>query len=166
LSRTLIVFRHAKSDWSEDYEGSDIDRPLAKRGRKAAKRAGRFLSDIAAVPDAVICSPALRTRSTLELASEAREWESSVRYAGALYNGGVPGLIAEVRQEPNATRLLMVIGHEPTCSETVSHLIGGGRVRMPTCALARIELLVDHWEQVGPGTGLLSWLVVPRLIEP
>jgi phosphohistidine phosphatase len=166
LSRTLIVFRHAKSDWSADYEGADIDRPLAKRGRKAARRAGRFLSDIAAVPDAVICSPALRTRATLEIACEAREWESSVRYSHPLYDGGVQGLMAEVKQEPHSTRLLMVVGHEPTCSETVAQLIGGGRVRMPTCALARVELLVDRWEEVGPGTGVLSWLVVSRLIEP
>jgi len=46
----------------------------------------------------------------------------------------------------------------------VSLLIGGGLVRMPTAALARIDLLVDEWSEVGPGTGVLSWLVVPRVI--
>ena len=60
----------------------------------------------------------------------------------------------------------MVVGHEPTCSETVSFLIGGGLVRMPTAALARVDSLVEAWGEVGPGTGVLSWLVVPRLIEP
>ena len=166
MSHSLLIFRHAKSDWSEDVAESDLDRPLAKRGRKAAKLAGRFLVDTASVPDAVICSPARRARATLAFASEAREWLSSVREAAALYDGGVEGLIGEVREEPETTRLLMVVGHEPTCSEAVSFLVGGGRVRMPTGALARIELEVDNWDEVGPGTGLLSWLVIPRLMEP
>jgi phosphohistidine phosphatase len=157
MAHALIVFRHSKSDWSADHAGSDIDRPLAKRGRKAAKVAGRFLGETGAVPDSVICSPALRARATLSLASEARSWESTVRESAALYDGGVEGLIDE---------LLMVVGHEPTCSETVSVLIGGGLVRMPTAALARVELLVNAWDEVGPGTGVLSWLVVPRLITP
>jgi phosphohistidine phosphatase len=166
MSRSLIIFRHAKSDWSAAYEGSDMDRPLAKRGRKAAKLAGRLLSDTGAVPDSVICSPAVRTRATLALAAEGQDWESAVRESEALYYGGVPGLIAQVRDEPNSTRLLMVLGHEPTCSLAVSYLIGGGVLRMPTAALARIELLIDSWGEIGPATGMLSWLVVPRLIEP
>ncbi|MGA3215540.1 MAG: histidine phosphatase family protein [Acidimicrobiales bacterium] len=166
MPHALIIFRHSKSDWSADESGSDLDRPLAKRGRKAAKLAGRFLADSGAVPDSVICSPARRARATLALASEAREWESAVRESAALYDGGVEGLIDEVRVEPETTQLLMVVGHEPTCSETVSFLIGGGLLRMPTAALARVELLVNSWDEVARGTGMLTWLVVPRLMEP
>ncbi len=163
MPHALIVFRHSKSDWSADHGGADLDRPLAKRGRKAARAAGRFLASTE-VPDSVICSPALRARATLAFAGEARDWEWSVRESRALYDEGVEGLIAEIGREPETTRLLMVVGHEPTCSQTVSLLIGGGLVRMPTAALARIDLLVDEWSEVGPGTGVLSWLVVPRVI--
>lgn len=163
MPHSLIVFRHSKSDWSADYGGSDLERPLAKRGRKAARAAGRFLT-ATQVPDAVICSPARRAIATLSLASEARDWACRVRVSDALYDGGVEGLLGEVRREPETTRLLMVVGHEPTCSETVRVVIGGGLVRMPTAALARIDLLVDEWGEVGPGTGVLSWLVMPRVI--
>jgi len=118
MSHSLIVFRHSKSDWSADYGGPDLERPLAKRGRKAARAAGRFLAGTE-VPDSVICSPALRAKATLALASEARDWVWSARESGALYDEGVEGLLGEVRREPESTRLLMVVGHEPTCSETV-----------------------------------------------
>ena len=37
--RSVIMFRHGKSDWDVDY-GPDHDRPLAKRGIKAAKKMG------------------------------------------------------------------------------------------------------------------------------
>ena len=70
--------------------------------------------------------------------------------------------------EPPSTELLLVVGHEPTSSETASLLIGGGRVRMPTGALVRIDFDADieSWADVGPGTGSLSWLLVPRLFPP
>ena len=164
MSRSLIVFRHSKSDWSADFGGPDLERPLAKRCRKAARAAGRFLS-ATEVPESVICSPALRATTTLALASQARGWTCSVRESDAVYDQGVEGLLGEVRREPEATRLLMVVGHEPTCSATVRLLIGGGLVRMPTAALARVDLLVEDWGEVGPGTGVLSWLVMPRVIR-
>ena len=87
-----------------------------------------------------------------------------MRESVALYDEGVEGLLAEVRREPESTRLLMVVGHEPTCSEAVKFLIGGGVVRMPTAALARIDFLVAEWGEVSAGTGVLSWLVTPRVI--
>src|ERR1035441_9922401 len=88
MSHSLIVFRHSKSDWSADYGGPDLERPLAKRGRKAARAAGRFLA-ATEVPDSVICSPAPRATATLALASEARDWVFSVRESDALYAEGV-----------------------------------------------------------------------------
>jgi hypothetical protein len=31
--------------------------------------------------------------------------------------------------------------------------------------MARIDFDVDRWDEVGPGTGVLAWIVVPRLLE-
>ena len=166
MSHALIVLRHSKSDWSTDYGDSDLERPLAKRGRRAAKAVGRFLVAAGEVPDSVICSPAARAVATLALASEAWDFERPVRVTEALYGEGIEGLLEEVRGEPESTKLLMVVGHEPTCSQTVGVLMGSGVVRMPTAAMARVDLVVDEWGAVGPGTGVLSWLVVPRLVRP
>jgi hypothetical protein len=35
---------------------------------------------------------------------------------------------------------------------------------MPTAALARVDLQVEEWGAVSAGSGVLSWLVVPRVI--
>ncbi len=67
--KTLIFFRHGKSDWDAEYHG-DHNRPVAKRGRKAAKLMGRFLASTGQVPDSVVTSSALRARSTFELAAQ------------------------------------------------------------------------------------------------
>jgi phosphohistidine phosphatase len=160
----LILLRHGKSDWDADY-GDDRARPLARRGRKAAQRMGRFLAGAGQVPDAAITSPALRAEDTLRLAMEGGGWTCPVRTADSLYGGGVSGLITEVRNEPATTGVLLAVGHEPTWSEAVSAFIGGGEVRLPTGALARIDFDVDGWDEVGPGAGVLVWSIVPRLLS-
>jgi phosphohistidine phosphatase len=44
-------------------------------------------------------------------------------------------------------------------------LIGGGLVRMPTAALARIDFLVESWAEVRFGGGMLVWLVTPKILK-
>ncbi|SVD23980.1 uncharacterized protein METZ01_LOCUS376834, partial [marine metagenome] len=55
--RSVIMFRHGKSDWDADY-GPDHDRPLAKRGIKAAKKMGKYLAGLDQVPHIVVSSTA------------------------------------------------------------------------------------------------------------
>jgi phosphohistidine phosphatase len=160
----LILLRHGKSDWDADDAGDDRARPLARRGRKAAQRMGRFMARAGQVPDAAITSPAVRAAETLRLAMAAGGWSCPLRAAAALYAGGVSGLLGEVQQEPTATGVLLAVGHEPTWSAALSALVGGGEVRFPTAALARIDFDVDRWDAVAPGMGVLAWLVVPRLL--
>jgi phosphohistidine phosphatase len=162
---SLLLLRHAKSDWTADDAGDDRLRPLAPRGEKAAKRMGKFMARAGQVPDAAIVSPARRAQDTLDLAIAAGDWRCPTRPAEPLYGGGVSGLLGEIRAERATTQLLLAVGHEPTWSETAELLIGGGRVRFPTAALARVDLDVDRWDEVGPGTGVLAWTVVPRLLK-
>jgi phosphohistidine phosphatase len=81
----------------------------------------------------------------------------------ALYSGGVLALLEQIRLEHPTTGILLVVGHEPTWSQAASLLVGGGRLRLPTAALIRIDLEVDRWSDIHAGTGQLSWLVSPRL---
>ena len=62
--RTLLLLRHAKSDYPQGV--ADHDRPLAPRGIREAALAGDWLRAHAPAVDAVLCSTATRTRETLE----------------------------------------------------------------------------------------------------
>ena len=63
--RRLYLLRHAKSSWKD--EGlADHDRPLARRGRRAAKAIARHLREQGVEPELVLCSTARRARETLE----------------------------------------------------------------------------------------------------
>lgn len=160
--KTVIFFRHGKSDWDANFD-ADHERPINKRGRKASGRMGRFLADAGQLPDHIITSSAVRARATLELAVEKGGWgEISTLVARDLYEAS-PGDVLDViqNQEDHSSRLLLV-GHEPTWSQMVRSMIGGGRVKMPTAAMARIDFDVPAWRHVDFDQGTLKWLVPPK----
>jgi phosphohistidine phosphatase len=59
----------------------------------------------------------------------------------------------------------MLAGHEPTWSALASDLMGGGILRFPTAAMARIDLEIDGWKTVGFDRGMLVWFLVPRFVK-
>ncbi|MFZ0059951.1 MAG: SixA phosphatase family protein [Acidimicrobiales bacterium] len=161
---SVLVLRHAKSDWSHASEEPDLVRPLSPRGRRSADAIGRFIADSGNVPDGALRSPAARVVETLDRAMEAGKWRCAVRESDRLYGFGIDALVSEIRGENDGTGVLLVVGHEPTCSEAVAALIGGGQVLMPTAAVARVDFAEEHWADVVAGTGVLRWLVTPRLL--
>ena len=54
--KTLLLVRHAKSDWPTNVD--DFDRPLNERGHKDAPKMAKFLKEISVTIDAFLTSPA------------------------------------------------------------------------------------------------------------
>ena len=160
---SLYLLRHGKSDWNAE-SFSDHDRPLAPRGRRGARRMGRFLSDLAEQPDAVVSSTALRARATAELAAEEGAWTCPIRLTEDLYLPAPGALLAQARAQDRAVNRLLLVGHEPTWSEAVARFAGGGQVRMVTAALARLDFSVTDWSRVDFGQATLAWMITPKLL--
>jgi phosphohistidine phosphatase len=93
---------------------------------------------------------------------EAGGWHCPVLVSDDLYGGTLAAVLATVQAQPGSASVVLLVGHEPTWSQLVGLLVGGGRHRMPTGALAAITFGVP-WRQVGPGTGELAFLVPPGL---
>jgi phosphohistidine phosphatase len=162
--KTLLLFRHAKSDWEAEF-GHDHDRPLNKRGKRAARRMGQFLAAAGIVSGRIVTSSAVRAVKTVELASEAGGWNGDVEINDALYEADPQAVLSLIQKQPEGGVPLLLVGHEPAFSATVSLLIGGGNVQMPTGSIACIEFDVDHWGQAKAAGGRLAWLVTPKLLE-
>lgn len=164
MTLSILLFRHGKSDWTADYE-RDADRPLNRRGQKAAKLMGRFVTATGHEPDLAITSPARRACATLALARRAGDWSCAEQTSDQLYGHGLVDVMQLLRNGvPDSVQRVMVIGHEPTSSEVI-RVLTGARVRFPTAAVAHVELDVANWEAVSAGTGRLAWLVPPRLLH-
>jgi phosphohistidine phosphatase len=161
--KTLLLMRHAKSDWEADY-GADHDRPLNRRGAKSAKLMGRVLAEEGLVPGHVISSTALRARTTAELAIAEGRWEAEMTLNRALYEEGPKGVLAAAASAPDVSRL-MLVGHQPTWSMLVAALTGEA-AEMKTATVAVVDLDLEAWAGLPGATGALRTVLQPRDFEP
>lgn len=157
--KTLLVMRHAKSDWNADY-GSDHERPLNERGVRSARRMGEVLTDTGRAPDLVITSTAVRARSTASLAKEAGKWDADLILEQELYGAGVDDAIEIASAAPDVNRV-MLVGHQPTWSALVATLTGE-RMDMKTATVAVIEFEIDAWSDLPNSKGRLMSTLQPR----
>lgn len=158
--KTLLVLRHAKSSWDHPHL-SDFDRPLNGRGKKAAPFMGALMAEKGLVPDVIVASPANRARTTAEKAAAAGGFDLSVEFDERIYGAGTNGLLYVISGIDNLAETAMIVGHNPGFEMLVSVLTGEHR-RMPTAALAVIDLEIDKWADVGSGSGNLRSLFIPR----
>ena len=160
--KRLFVMRHAKSDWSRP-EQEDFDRPLNKRGRKDVPRVAGFLEACGGTPDLVLASAAVRAQETAARLVEELEEGPQLVLDGRLYMAAPETLSEVVAAAAGKAGTALVIAHNPGLEQWIARLTGA-RVRLPTAAVARVDLDVPRWE--GPlEEGELQWLVTPRLLR-
>jgi phosphohistidine phosphatase len=160
--KRLFLLRHAKSSW-EDEDLPDHDRPLAPRGRKAAKRMAKHLRQEGISPSLVLCSSARRTRETLERVGP----DGEARIERELYGASASELLERLRRVPDDAESVMLIGHNPAVQELALELAADGddladvERRFPTCALATMRL-PGTWGELQAGAAELVAFVRPK----
>ena len=165
MPRRLVLLRHAKSDWPDV---ADHERPLARRGRRDAPVVGRWLGRSGYVPDAVVCSTARRARETWELAAVGLTdavpgVAPQVRYEPRVYEATVLGLLMLVREFPDDSTTVLIVGHNPSIAEFTVGLAAPPPEppsTFPTAAVAVLGLAGD-WASTGPGEARLLAFAVP-----
>ena len=158
--KTLLLLRHAKSSW-DDNTLRDFERPLNKRGLKAAPMVGGMMRKRKLRPELVLSSPAQRAKETTRLVCEAAGLVVVARYEDGIYEASARRLLEIVSQIEDAVNTAMLVGHNPGLEELLTSLTGGLH-RMTTASLACIELGIEGWREVTSGTGTLQWLVKPK----
>lgn len=171
--KTVLLLRHAKSDWS--HKGlSDKERPLAKRGIKAAPKMGKYIAKHNLVPDLIVCSPARRAQQTCELAVSKMNALPRIVTNDALYDfSGEGAYLDAIRSAPDSASTVMLVGHNPTIYYLAQMLAGAGDLNLradmtakfPTAALAVIDFHVERWKNIEPSTGVLADYIKPREID-
>ena len=152
MRRSIILFRHGKSDWDVLYN-SDHDRPVSKRGIKAAKKMGRYLKKIDQVPSLIISSTAFRASITAKTAIKAGEWNTNLVFDKKIYESSVYTLINIIRQ------------HEPTFSAFIERCNNSVWLKFPTASMARIDFNIKSWNEIYFKFGSLAWLSRPKELD-
>jgi phosphohistidine phosphatase len=128
-SMRLVLIRHA-----EAAPGSpDELRALTPGGHEQARRLGKRLRAEGIEPDAVLSSPLLRARETAgDLGFGPPEASDAL----------APGATGEDVRAAIAGRgnTVLVVGHQPDCSEIAAALSGGPEPEFPPAGFHVIEL--------------------------
>jgi phosphohistidine phosphatase len=112
--------RHAKAALAEPGM-KDFDRPLATEGLEEAARTARALLAQGILPDAVIVSPARRTRETLGAVLAVLAVSPPVRTDALLYSGTTA---AYLDAAASAEETVLVVGHNPMTEQAAFELAG------------------------------------------
>lgn len=162
--KNLFLLRHAKSSW-DDPRAADFDRVLNERGRKAAPLVGKYLREQGIKLDLIVCSPAMRTRQTIEAVRAASRIDCELRFDERIYAATVNRLLEVVSEIDDKYNSVLIVGHNPGLQELVEALTGEAR-QMPTATLAKIELEIATWRDVLTGgsatRGCLMLFVKPK----
>jgi phosphohistidine phosphatase len=160
VARHLLLLRHAKSSW-DDPSLADEDRPLAPRGRAAAKRIKGYMRRAQVPVELVLCSPARRARETLDLVEPPGE----ILIEPELHRATAAELLERVRRVSDDIDGVMVIGHEPAIRELAVGLAGSGSElagrKFPTAGLATLTV-TGPWSTLAPDRAALAAFVIPK----
>jgi phosphohistidine phosphatase len=163
--KTLYILRHAKAA-PESGEG-DAERPLMKRGRKAAAAMGGYLAGLQPSPTLVLCSTARRTRETLDAILPALDAEPQLLIEEALYLAGVSRLLDRLQRLPEQAQSVLLIGHNPGLHQLAAPLAseaGELAESFPTAALAVLRVS-GHWSALRPHQATLIDFKTPKSLS-
>ena len=110
MSRELWLLRHGKSD--RDIIMDDFDRPLKKRGKRAAQRIGEWLQQQRLIPDWIVSSPAKRAITTAKIVHKAIAVEAlAITQDKRLYQEGFEPLKTVLAECPLEAGRVLLVGH-------------------------------------------------------
>ena len=163
---TLLLMRHGKSDWASTMD-EDFYRVLASRGTQDAPIMGNWIKVHQYVPDQIICSPAMRTKQTVEYVCKQIDMPvNDVCWDKRIYGADISNLLDILSNANYKAKTLLMVGHNPGFSDLVNYLCSGnGSIgkSMPTAAIAVIALN-KFWPEIKQHSGTLLHFVTPKQV--
>ena len=156
-TRDILLLRHAHAEGAGPGQ-ADLDRPLSPEGQAEAEAAGRWLQEHQLLPDLVLCSPARRTRETLEAVLGVVGYVDQ-RLEPSIYEA-TAGTLAGLADRHRGTGRLMLVGHNPGLERLAALLHSGqsGDYRgMPPGSIALLRLPAGAEVEPGAATLVDFW---------
>ena len=162
MAKTLLLIRHAKSDWG-DLMLSDFERPLNHRGEINAPEMAKRLVKRELFPQQFISSPAIRAITTAKyFAKELHINPSDIIQKKEIYDALTNSLMEVVNNLDESSNFTALFGHNPGITGLVNYLINQEISHLPTCGMALIKFPFDQWKMVSSGTGELVFFDFPK----
>jgi phosphohistidine phosphatase len=168
--KTVLLLRHAKSAW-DDAGLADHERPLNRRGERAAEAMAEHIVKKSPRPDLILCSTATRSRQTLApLIHRLAAPTPPILLEKGLYLASEASLLARLQDAPDEAGTVLLIGHNDGIWQLAEVLAGRGRAgllanlhdKFPTGTLATLRAPIERWPDLAAGSAELAAYVRPR----
>ena len=172
--KKLTLLRHAKSDWT-DRSMRDFDRPINERGIRGAIAMGRYLAEQKTRFDCVIASPAVRVVETIDQLETSYGLSLKADWDRRIYLASSVTLMDLLRGLSGDPDHVLMVGHNPGLEDLIFDLVpddGTSPLRdevedkLPTAALAVLELAIEKWSAIEEHCAKLVALTRPRDLDP
>jgi len=155
----LYFLRHGLAYERGEWLGDDSLRPLTEKGLERMRQEAQVLANLDLELDAILTSPFTRALQTAQIVADHLKLTDRLVEDNRLTPGfGLDELTEILTVFPQAQGL-MLVGHEPDFSETISALIGGGEIVCKKGGLARVDL-----QNITTLAGQLEWLIPPGIL--
>jgi phosphohistidine phosphatase len=149
--KRLLLLRHANAE-PADAGTEDIDRRLSSRGRGEALDAADRIARAGLRCDALLVSPALRTRETATIVAAELDLPLRLTIEPDLYPGDPAMLLRPLGRCPATFATVMIVGHNPAISELAQRFKQTPpAVELHTAAVCVITFPANtQWDELRP----------------
>jgi phosphohistidine phosphatase len=153
--KTLILIRHAKSDWG--FEGlDDIDRPLNERGYRDAIIMRQYLLKTIPKIDLIVSSPAIRAFTTASMFARKYQYDvKEIVLDSSIYHSPKDKYVEAIRALNDKHEVVLVFGHNPGITDVVSYISDYEFENVATCGIVNIQFDLNSWKDVSDHSGKL-----------
>ena len=153
--KNIYILRHAKAVFAHNYD-QDFERELSDTGKQeAALMASKILKNNITF-DAIISSPAMRTKQTAEIvASNCSMPFAKIVYIEKLYQAMASDFMQVINQIDNQFSSVLLVGHNPSVSDAAILLSLSEIDHLPTAGMLHISFNNNNWQSITPQSGIL-----------
>ncbi len=164
----LLIVRHAIAfDRNPRRWRDDGERPLSPEGMVRARKAAAGLKQITERPQSVLSSPLVRARQTATILTEFAAWPKAIDCAALAPDAGPEEVFAALADRKD--KLVAVVGHQPALGHLLAACLPAkarGGVDPGAFELKKMGMALVSFRAVPrAGTGVLQWLMPPRILR-
>ena len=168
--KNLFLLRHCEAYHFEKNK-SDHEKQLNENGRKCARLLKNWFEKNNIFLDYILTSSANRTLTTANIIFS--NYENKIYQKKELYLCDYKEILKELKILDNNFSSVIIVGHEPSISESLKFLISYRRPDLeyvtkslyPTGGLSVINFNVTNWNKIDEKTGILDAFITPQYLE-
>ncbi|MBU8881659.1 phosphohistidine phosphatase [Flavobacteriaceae bacterium JJC] len=158
--KTLILVRHAKSDWPEDTD--DFDRPLADKGLHDAEKMSAYMKENNVHIEKLVSSPALRALSTCKIFNQT--YQLGIETNPKLYHPSESNFESVIYDLDDGVNSVAMFSHNNGISN-FANMMSHNIFVLPTCGVAGFQIDCNSWSDFEGAKKKLIFYYEPKDIK-